>query len=81
MRDNDSRFNASGRRSGNEPKPKPIKHTVKDSDRGVKFEVFASRPLTSEEVDAAVKKWLGDRKISDLTPWRTYRIQIDEDDA
>ena len=78
MEDDSNRYNASGRRSGNEPAPKEIKHTVKDSDRGIKFEVYSVTKLTPDQVSAEIKKWLVGRKMSDLTPWRTYRIQVEE---
>ena len=40
MEDTSNRYNAAGRRSGKPPAPKEIKHTLKDSDRGVKFEDY-----------------------------------------
>ena len=75
MRDDGSRYNSSGRKGGNEPGQRSIKHTLNDRERGVKFEVFAYRDLTPGEVNAAIKSWMGDKKMKDLTPWRTYRIQ------
>jgi len=70
-------YGPKGRKSGNAPKPKPVKHLVRDEDHGIKFEVFALRELTENEVDAEIRSWMGRRTIKDLTPWRTYRIQTD----
>lgn len=77
MERDQSRFSSSGRRSGSPRAPKPIKHTLHDATRGVKFEVFSTRKLTPDEVSAAVKKWLGAKEMKELTPWRTYRIEPD----
>ena len=77
MEDDSHRFNMKGRRSGNLPGPKQIKHTLKDRDRGVQFDIFAYRDLTKDEVAAVVKDWLGEKTMKDLTPWRTYRIQTE----
>ena len=79
-RDN-SRFNANGRRHGAPRAPKPIKHVVEDKQRGIKFEVYCIRELSPAEVNAAVKDWMGNRKLDDLVAWRTYRIQLDDEDA
>ncbi|MCE9592036.1 MAG: hypothetical protein K8S99_16130 [Planctomycetes bacterium] len=81
MEDTSNRYTAKGRRSGKAPVPKPIKHTVKINDNGVQFDVFAYRKLTEPEVAAAIKDWLGNRKMSELAPWRTYRIQLEEDES
>jgi len=78
-RDN-SRFNANGRRSGKPREPKPIKHVVEDKPRGIKFEVWSLSELSPAEVNAAVKTWLGTRDVKELQPWRTYRIQLEEEE-
>ena len=79
MERDQSRFSNSGRRGGSPRAPRAIKHTLKDAARGVKFEVFAFRGLTGEETAAIVKNWLGSREMKDLTPWRTYRINYEEE--
>lgn len=81
MEDTSNRYTAKGRRSGSPQAPKLIKHTVKNRSNGVQFDVFAYQDLTKAQVDAAIKAWLGNRQMKDLAPWRTYRIQPDNDET
>lgn len=77
MERNNERFGPRGRKDGKPRQPKPIKHVVSDAATGVKFEVYALRDLTDEEVAAEISAWMGEKTMKDLTPWRTYRIQTD----
>ena len=74
MEDTSGKYNMKGRRKGSPPAPKAIKHVLKHDANGVKFDVYAYRKLTPAEVADEVRKYLGDRTMNDLSPWRTYQI-------
>jgi hypothetical protein len=78
MEDTSGKYNMKGRRKGSAPAAKAIKHVLKHDANGVKFEVYAFVKLTPAQVAQEVKKFLGDRRMDDLSPWRTYRIDVEQ---